>query len=201
MLISHRRLLVGEHGDDHAVDVYPHPGDVVYHAFDFAAVGDAVVGADFVLFDIARIDADDKFRLVAQFLQEFDFRRLVETGQHARGVQVVEKFAAEFEIKLVELGNSFQNLFGLLFHIHLAVKSDFFHLFILASYSGSLTTAAMPVLNSNLPLVVRVSMRIFSVLSTVVSPPDATARSYGILTVPTYATCPLSSSAILTPLR
>ena len=68
LLICERALLLGEHRDDDAVDVYSHCGNVVNHSLDFAAVGNAVVGADFVALDCVCVYANDEFRLVAKFL-------------------------------------------------------------------------------------------------------------------------------------
>ena len=128
ILISGRRLLIGEHGDDDAVDVDAHARDIVDHALHFAAVGDAVVGAHLVLLDVAGVDAYDEFRLVPELSEQLYLRRLVKPREHARRVQIVEQLAAELEIELVVTRDPLQYLLGLLLHIHLAVKTDLCHL-------------------------------------------------------------------------
>ena len=129
LLVSKRALLVGKHSDYNAVDVYAHSGYIVNHPLHFAAVRNAVVGADFVALYSVCVYANDKFRLIAQFLQKFDFCRFIETGQHSCRVQIVKEFSAEFEIEFVKAVYSFKNMLRLFLHIQVAVKSDFVHMF------------------------------------------------------------------------
>ena len=64
-----RRRLIGVLGDDNAADLQPHRPHVVDGAQQVQIVGDAEIGSDFFLFDVRRIDAEDNFALVAEFLQ------------------------------------------------------------------------------------------------------------------------------------
>ena len=75
--------------------------EVVHEFHGVGIVGDAEVGAHFAAFDVAGMDAEDNFGLVAQLVEEPHFDVGVVAGQDASGVEVIEQFAAEFEEELV----------------------------------------------------------------------------------------------------
>ena len=123
------RLLAHVLRDDHRAHQYAHLADQVNEPEHFQIVGDADIRAHFGLFYVGGVDADHDLRFVAELLQQFDLAVYIETRQHARRVKIVEDLAAEFQIKLVvEFGNAFDDVAGLLLHIELAVKTDLTHI-------------------------------------------------------------------------
>ncbi|MPM43048.1 hypothetical protein SDC9_89721 [bioreactor metagenome] len=115
--------------DDDAVDgqsVFP---QLIDQAEDVHIIGDAVVAADFVAFDIASVDADQDLRLVLQFLQQFDFGVFIESRQYAFRMLVADQFPSEFKIQFIVIVDPFEDVFRLFFNVFLWIKADFFHLF------------------------------------------------------------------------
>ena len=72
------------------------------------------LGAHLLLRDVAGVDADHDVDLVLHALKEFDLGIRIEPRQDARGMEVAEEFAAEFEVKLVvELTGPLEDGLGL----------------------------------------------------------------------------------------
>ena len=85
-----------------------------------------MVGADFGVFDGARIDAEDDFGVVFEFLEEFNLEIGEEAGKGAGGVLVVDEFATEFEVEFVEHFNTLGDFLFLDFEILGSIET-FFH--------------------------------------------------------------------------
>ena len=108
-----RRLLLVA-GDDHGLHVESPVTQVVDRAHRVGVVGEPEVGAHLLLLDVAGVDADHDVDLVLHALQEFDLGIRIEPRQDARGMEVAEEFAAEFEVKLVvELTGPLEDGLGL----------------------------------------------------------------------------------------
>ena len=89
-------------------------------------VGDAEVGANFVLFDVFGTDNDDNLDTLAQLGEHSELGVGLEAWQHARGVVVVEEFSAEFHVELaVELGDALLDVLRLNLQVFLVVESYF----------------------------------------------------------------------------
>lgn len=58
------------------------------------------VRADLLALEVLGADAGQDLEFVAQLLEHGDLRVRVETGQHARGVEVVEELAAHLQVEL-----------------------------------------------------------------------------------------------------
>ena len=75
-------------------------------------VGDAQIGTHLVLLNIVGTHHDDNLQLVAQLSEHPQLRVGLETGEHTRGVMVVEELAAQLQIELaVELGDALADMF------------------------------------------------------------------------------------------
>ena len=84
------------------------------------------------------VDGNDDLRLLLELQQHLHLAVRLEAGQDARGVIVVKKLAAEFQIELAaEMRDALQDPFGLQLQILLIVKSNF-HSSFLVSRSGVL---------------------------------------------------------------
>ena len=117
-LVNNRLRLFLEFGDDDAVHHDAHVAHNVDKTHDFGAVGYAVVGADFVAFDVVGGNGENDFRFVLELLKKFYLRVAVEAGKHPRRVQVVKQLATEFEVKLAARHiYAFQNVLVLLLHV------------------------------------------------------------------------------------
>ena len=89
-------------------------------------IGDAQVGTNLVLLNIARADSNNNLSVIAQLHQHFQLAVRLEAGQYAAGVEIVEQLAAKFKIKLVaKLGDTLLDVFGLDFEILLVVETVF----------------------------------------------------------------------------
>ena len=91
--------LVVEAGDDDARDVDVAVAQVVDEPQGVVVVGDAEVRADFLAFDVPRMDADDDVRVGGKVLQKPHFDVRVEAGQDARGMEVADELAAELQVE------------------------------------------------------------------------------------------------------
>ena len=77
-------------------------------------------------------DSYDDFRLILQLEQHLQLAVGFKAREHAGGVRIVKKLAAEFKIELTaELRNALLYLFRLHFYVFCIVKACFFHLFLL----------------------------------------------------------------------
>ena len=76
-------------------------------------VGDAEIAADLVLLDGICTDDNDDFRLVLKLLQHLELDVRGEAGENPGCVVVIEQLAAEFQIKLPEMGHAFLDVRGL----------------------------------------------------------------------------------------
>ena len=77
-------------GDDHGTHIEVAAHELVAQTEHILVVGDAEVGAHLVSLDILRTDHDDDLDGVAQLGQHTEFGVGLETGQHARGMVVIE---------------------------------------------------------------------------------------------------------------
>ena len=73
--------------DDDTRDVDVAVAEVVDEPQRVVVVGDAEIRADFLAFDVARMDADDDVRIGGKILQKAHFDVWIETGQDARGME------------------------------------------------------------------------------------------------------------------
>lgn len=92
-------------------------------------VGDAQIAAALVLFDVARVDGDDDFRLIAQASSILILLSGAKPGSTRDAVVIVKELAAKFQIELAaKLVDPLTNMFGLQPDILFAVKTDLIHL-------------------------------------------------------------------------
>ena len=116
--------LTGIVRDHDAADVKTALAERVHKPQSVHVIGDAEVGAHFVLFDGDRGYDDDDLRLVRQLEQHVDLAVGLEAGEDAGGVVIVEELAAEFQIQFVpELGQAFADALGLQGEVLLIVKA------------------------------------------------------------------------------
>ena len=124
-----RRGLTGVLRQRDGADVQAEAAENVDQARHVRVVGNAQIAAALVFLDIARVDGDDDFRLIAQRQQHFDLVIRREARQHARRVIIVKELAAKFQIELAaKLVDPLTNMFGLQPDILFAVKTDLIHL-------------------------------------------------------------------------
>ena len=123
-----RRRLAGILSDDDAADIQPNAAESVDQAQHVQIVRDAQIPAHLVLFNVGGVDDNDDFGHVLQVQQHADLAVRRKTRQYARGVEVVEKLSAEFQVQLVvKFFNALHNTCGLHFQILVVVKADFRH--------------------------------------------------------------------------
>ena len=116
--------LVGVLGDDDAADVEAHGAQDVHQAQYFLLVGDAQVAAHLALLDVVRVDGDDDFDVVDQALQHVDLGVGRESGEHARGMVVIEDLTAEFQVELSsEFIDSFPDVLRLKLDVFVVVET------------------------------------------------------------------------------
>ena len=124
--VGFRTGLPVEVGDDHAVDAEVPCQEFVAKPEDVHVVGYAQVAAYFILFYIQCTDYDDDFRVILHLHEHFQFAVGFESRKDAARMEVVEKLAAEFQIKFVaESGYAFLDLFRLDFEIFPVVEPVF----------------------------------------------------------------------------
>ena len=91
-----------------------------------ATVGTGNIAPALVHFNVGCVDGNDDLRLLLELQQHLHLAVRLEAGQDARGVIVVKKLAAEFQIELAaEMRDALQDPFGLQLQILLIVKSNF----------------------------------------------------------------------------
>ena len=112
--------------DDDAADIEPDGTERVDQAHDVQIVGNAEIAPALVHFNVGCVDGNDDLRLLLELQQHLHLAVRLEAGQDARGVIVVKKLAAEFQIELAaEMRDALQDPFGLQLQILLIVKSNF----------------------------------------------------------------------------
>ena len=114
------RALTGKLRYDHAADVKPETAEGVHQTENVEIVGDPVIPADLVLFNIGGVDRDYDLSLVLELKEHLYFVVRSEAGQDAGGVVIVEKLAAELEVKLAS-----EFLYALLDVLRLQLKIFF----------------------------------------------------------------------------
>ena len=95
------RRLFGIARDDHRAHLEVPLAEIIDEFEDIRMVGDAKIQADFPVLDVARIYADDDFRLVAELVEQAHLDVRVEPRQHPRRMVVEQQLPAEFEVELV----------------------------------------------------------------------------------------------------
>ena len=146
-------------GQAHAAHHQAHTLKSIDQAQHIQIIGDAVVAAHLVAFDILGADHDHDLGLILELQQHLQLGIRLKAGQHAGGMVIVEQLAAEFQIQLiVKLGNAFTNVLGLHFQILFVVKTDLhgLPLFLLVKNSR-----ALPLKYENAPKRRRFGMHIF----------------------------------------
>ena len=109
--------------------VQPLAAEDINQAQNVSVIGNAKIRAQFILYDILRVDDDDDFRFVLKLLEHDDLIVRGKAWQYARSVEIVEQLAAKFQVQLIaEALNALQDFAGLHFKILLRVESDFFHM-------------------------------------------------------------------------
>ena len=104
LAVGFRTCLAVEMGDHHAVDAEATVHELVTEAQHVHIVGYSQVAAHFVLLDVNRTDDYDDFRIVFHLHQHLQFAVRLKSGEDAACVIVVEKLAAEFQVKFVAEG-------------------------------------------------------------------------------------------------
>ena len=113
-----------------AADIKPRGAECVDKPKNVLIVGYAEIPADLVFFDIVAVDDNDDLRLVPQLRKHGDLYPRLEPGKHAGCVIIIEKLAAEFDIKLIaEPLEPFADMRRLKRDVPVAVKADLFHIF------------------------------------------------------------------------
>jgi len=110
--------------DDHGGDIDFPVVQVVDQFHGVGIVGDSEIGAHFLAFDIAGVDAQDNFRLILELMEHAHFYVGVITWEDARGVVIEEEFAPEFEIEFVVAIDSLQDGGSLFTEVKIVIKAD-----------------------------------------------------------------------------
>ncbi len=117
--------LSGVMRDDDAADVQSPFPERVHEPERVHVVGDAEIGAHFVLFDRGGGYHDHDFRLLLEPHKHVDLAVGTEPGQHPGRVVVVKELAAEFQIQLAaEMGDPVEYLFRLQTVVFVVVKPE-----------------------------------------------------------------------------
>ena len=115
-------------GDDHAADEEPDAAEGVDQAERILVIGDAQVAAALAALNVVGRDGDDDLRLLLHLQQHLHLAVRLKAREHAGGVIVVEKLAAELQIQLAaELGDPVPDLLGLELYVFVVVKTDSVH--------------------------------------------------------------------------
>ena len=123
-----RGMLLAVLCDDDAADVKTDAAEYVDEAERIEIVGDAKVAAALILFDVACGDDDHDLCAIAKLIEHLDLAVGLEAGEYAGRVKVIEKLAAEFEVKLTaEGGDSVQNFLRLQGNILVVIKTNGIH--------------------------------------------------------------------------
>ena len=120
-----RSRLSGILGDHDAADIEAAVLKGFFQTESVIVVGDAEIAANLVLLDGICTDDNDDFRLVLELLQHLKLDVRGEAGKNPGCVVVIEQLAAEFQIKLPEMGHAFLDVRGLELQIALRIKTDF----------------------------------------------------------------------------
>ncbi|OPZ12591.1 MAG: hypothetical protein BWZ06_01484 [Bacteroidetes bacterium ADurb.BinA261] len=89
VLEGHCRRLTGEPGDDYRRYINAVPLEIVDALEYIHIVGNAEIGADFVAFDVAGINAHDDIHFVLQALQQLHLDIGRKPGKHACSMIIV----------------------------------------------------------------------------------------------------------------
>ena len=137
--------LAGVVRDDDAAYEKAHAAEDVHEAQGVFVIRDAEVAADLVFLDVVRVDGDDDFDVVDEASKHADFGVGLEPGQHACGVVVVEKLAAELEVELAaELVYTVADVLSLQCDVLVVVESDAHEWFWPLSKLGGLAVRLKP---------------------------------------------------------
>ena len=124
-----RSRLTGVLRDNDRADVQTDAAEGVDEAEHIHIIGDAEVGADLVLLNVACRDNDDDFCVVLHLAQHANLAVGREAGQHAARVVVVEQLAAELKVQLAaEMRDALLDVRRLGRNVFVVVKSDFLHI-------------------------------------------------------------------------
>ena len=116
--------LPGIMGHHDAAHQKAHAAEDVHEPQHVFVVRDAQVAAQLALLDVVRVDDDDDLHVVHQLLEHAYLGVGFETGQHARGMVVVEQLAAELQVQLpAELVDAVADVLGLQRDVLLVVES------------------------------------------------------------------------------
>ena len=125
LLVCDCLVLAGEPGQDDRGHVEAVGTVGVDEAQGIHVIGDAEVAALLVLFDVARVDDHDDFRVIFQLGEHPQFTVRLKAGQYAHGMVVVEDLAAELEVQLAAGAlDAFLDVGRLQFQIFVVVESD-----------------------------------------------------------------------------
>ena len=123
VLIGLHRGLTVVAVDDDGSDVDAVGAQVINQFQRCVVVGDAEVRAHTLVLDVIGVDADQEVCLVGQLFEEPDLDIRVEARKDARGVEIANEFAAEFQEEPPLAGvHSLENLCGLGGEILFVVK-------------------------------------------------------------------------------
>ena len=123
-----RSRLTGVLRDHDRADIQTDAAEGVDEAKHIHIIGDAEVGADLVLLDVAGRDDDDDLCVVLHLAQHADLAVRLEAGQNAACVVVVEQLAAELQVQLAaEMRDALLDVRRLGCNVLFVVKTDFFH--------------------------------------------------------------------------
>ena len=124
-----RSRLTGVLRDNDRADVQTDAAEGVDETEHIHIIGDAEVGADLVLLNVAGRDNDDDFCVVLHLAQHANLAVGREAGQHAARVVVVKQLAAELEVQLAaEVRDALLDVRRLGRNVFVVVKSDFLHI-------------------------------------------------------------------------
>ena len=110
-------------GDDDGAHLHIPLEKLLAQAQHIHIVGDTQVAADLVLLDIHCAHDYHHLEVVLELHQHLELDVRLESGQNPAGVEVVEKLAAHFHVKLVaETGDALTDVFALDLKVFLAVE-------------------------------------------------------------------------------
>ena len=114
-------------GDYHTVYFQFPRTQIINQTHNIHIISNPEVPANFVSFNIACIYTDNNFYFIFQFVQQFNLCILVKTRQYTLGMIITQQFSTEFQIELIVIVYTFQNIFGLLLQILFRIK-PYFHI-------------------------------------------------------------------------
>ena len=111
--------------EDNGTDIQPDAAEGINQAQGILVIGDAQIAADFAGLDIVGIDCNKDLFFIFHFQQHLHLAVRLEPRQDTAGVIIIEKLAAQFQIKLAtELIDPLHNAFGLHFGVFVVIKAD-----------------------------------------------------------------------------